>query len=127
MRQQTLAEQVPDYLRSEHFDTIRARLDWIEPVKADVADALAALPPASVDAFALSNVFEYSPPEIFARARREILRAARPQARISLRNLLAPRRLADAPAFVVDAALSEELRLADRGFIYSHFEAARVG
>lgn len=119
-------EEVPDYLRPEHFDTIRNRLDRIELVTADVADALAALPAASVDAFALSNVFEYSPVGIFDRARRELLRTARPQARVALRNLLAPRRLADDPAFVVDAVLSERLRDADRGFIYSRFEAAGV-
>lgn len=119
-------QQVPEYLRPEHFQTIRARLDRIEVVTADVADALAALPAASVDAFALSNVFEYSPPAIFDRARHEVLRSARPGARVALRNLLAPRRLADDPAFVVDAALSERLRQADRGFIYSRFEAAAV-
>lgn len=119
-------QQVPDYLRPEHFETIRARLGRIEAVTTDVADGLAALPAASVDAFALSNVFEYSPPTIFDRARREILRSARPKARIALRNLLARRRLSDDPAFVVDAALSERLRQADRGFIYSRFEAARV-
>lgn len=119
-------QQVPDYLRPEHFETIRARLDRIECVTADVADALSTLPAASIDAFALSNVFEYSPAEIFDRTCREILRTARPGARVALRNLLAPRRLADDPAFVVDADLSARLRDADRGFIYSRFEAARV-
>lgn len=117
---------VPDYLRAEHFETIRARLDRIRWVTADVSDALAALPSGSVDAFALSNVFEYSAEDVFARSRREIRRAARPGARVSLRNLLAPRRLAADPAFLVDDVLSAQLRAADRGFIYSRFEAATV-
>lgn len=120
------AWHVPDYLRLEHFDTIRRRVDRLSLVTADVSEALAGLPPGSVDAFALSNVFEYSAADVFERSKREILRAARPGARVSLRNLLAPRRLADDPAFLVDEVLSAQLREADRGFIYSRFEAAKV-
>lgn len=119
--------QVPDYLRPEHFGTLRDRLDRLELVTADIGDALAALPNASVDCFALSNVFEYSPPELFQRSLGELRRVARPGARVALRNLLAPRRLEGHPGFAVDTPLGEHLRLADRGFIYSWFEAATVG
>ncbi len=118
--------QVPTYLKAEHFDTIRARLDRLEPWTADVGEALARLPDASVDCFQLSNVFEYSPPELFQRSRNEIVRAARQGARLSLRNLLAPRRLDTDPRFIVDADLGRHLQQADRGFIYSRFEAARL-
>lgn len=118
--------QVPDYLRPEHFGTLRDRLDRLEPLTADVGDALAGLPDASVDCFALSNVFEYSPPELFQRSLGELRRAARPGARVALRNLLAPRRLEGHAGFAVDVRLGEHLRLADRGFIYSWFEAATV-
>jgi S-adenosylmethionine-diacylglycerol 3-amino-3-carboxypropyl transferase len=118
--------QVPLYLRPEHHATIRRRLARVRPVTADVSHALAALPDRSVDCLALSNVFEYSPADLFERGRREVCRVARPGARIALRNLLAPRRLADDPAFAVDRGLSERLRLADRGFIYSRFEAATL-
>jgi S-adenosylmethionine-diacylglycerol 3-amino-3-carboxypropyl transferase len=117
---------VPEYLRAESFDVIRDRSDRIEIVTADIADALAALPTRSVDAFGLSNVFEYSPAAVFDRARREIRRCACPGARVALRNLLAPRRLVDDPAFVVDAVLSRRLQQADRAFIYSRFEAATL-
>jgi S-adenosylmethionine-diacylglycerol 3-amino-3-carboxypropyl transferase len=119
-------ELVPEYLKRENFETIRDRLDRMTPVTADVADAMAALPARSVDAFALSNVFEYSPAVTFDRARDEIVRVGRPGARITLRNLLAPRRLLGDPRFVVDPAEGERLRWADRGFIYSHFEAAKL-
>ncbi len=117
---------VPDYLKPGNFDLIRARLERLEPVTADVGDALAALPAHSIDAFALSNVFEYSPAALFERARHELARAGRPGARLALRNLLAVRQLAADPRFVVDPGLSERLRWADRGFIYSRFEAARL-
>lgn len=117
---------VPDYLRRENFEIIRDRLNRIQAVTADIGDALGALPPRSIDCFALSNVFEYSPPDLFDRSMKAVVSAARPAARFSLRNLLAPRRLASYPDFVVDANLSRRLRAADRGFIYSHFEAARL-
>jgi S-adenosylmethionine-diacylglycerol 3-amino-3-carboxypropyl transferase len=118
--------QVPAYLLPQNFATIRERLERLQPMTADVGQALATLPRASVDAFALSNVFEYSPMALFEQSRRHIARAARGPARVVLRNLLAPRRLAGDPAFRVDVGLSEELRQADRGFIYSAFEAATV-
>jgi S-adenosylmethionine-diacylglycerol 3-amino-3-carboxypropyl transferase len=117
---------VPNYLKREHFDTIRGRLDRIELVTADVADALAALPDGSVDAFALSNVFEYSPLTIFERGCDAIVRTAANGARLSLRNLLAPRQLANDRRFAVDVETSDRLRLQDRGFIYSRFESARL-
>lgn len=117
---------VPDYLREEHFETIRNRLERVKPVTADIGEALNELPHESIDCFALSNVFEYSPRELFDRSIATLVRAARPSARLSLRNLLAPRRLASHSAFVVDAPLSTRLRNADRGFIYSSFEAARL-
>ena len=119
-------EQVPEYLRPGNFEIIRDRLDRLRPVTADVGDALAALPDRSVDCFALSNVFEYSPAELFTRAKRELARAANPGARLSLRNLLAPRLVSDDTAFTVDGPLSEHLRRADRGFIYSRFQAAEL-
>jgi S-adenosylmethionine-diacylglycerol 3-amino-3-carboxypropyl transferase len=117
---------VPEYLRLANFETIRARLDRITPVTADIADAVEALAPRSVDCFALSNVFEYSPREVFRRTCTALARAARPGARFAHRNLLAPRRLADFAAFRVDSDLGERLRAADRGFIYSAFEAATL-
>jgi S-adenosylmethionine-diacylglycerol 3-amino-3-carboxypropyl transferase len=118
--------QVPEYLRSENFATIKSRCDRLTPLTADVGEALAALPDHSVDCFALSNVFEYSPADLFERCKLQLRRVARPGARVVLRNLLAPRRLGDDPAFVVDEELSERLRLADRGFIYSRLEAAKI-
>jgi S-adenosylmethionine-diacylglycerol 3-amino-3-carboxypropyl transferase len=117
---------VPEYLQAGNFHTIRQRLERVTPVTADIAVALESLAPQSVDCFALSNVFEYGPRALFERACAALLRAAKPGARLVLRNLLAPRRLADFPAFEVDAELSGRLRAADRGFIYAGFEAATL-
>lgn len=117
---------VPEYLRRENFGIVRGRLDRLVPVTADIGAALGALPPQSVDCFALSNVFEYSPRGLFEESLAAMVRAARPGARFSLRNLLATRRLSDHPALSVDPELGARLRDEDRGFIYSHFEAAQL-
>jgi S-adenosylmethionine-diacylglycerol 3-amino-3-carboxypropyl transferase len=119
-------DSVPDYLRAEHFETIRCREDRIHAEIADVGAAIKALDPQSIDCFALSNVFEYSPQDLFEQTLPALVRAARPGARFALRNLLAPRRLADHAEFWIDAELSAQLREADRGFIYSRFEAASL-
>jgi len=117
---------LPAYLRPENFEIIRSRLDRVRLVTADIGAGLKALPAGSVDALALSNVFEYSPAELFETSKDDIIRVAKPGARIAHRNLLAPRRLGDDDRFIVDARLSGKLQKADRGFIYSYFEAARV-
>jgi len=119
-------EVVPNYLKPECFEPIRDRLDRIEVITDDVAEVLGSLPPCSVDAFALSNVFEYSPAAVFDRSREEITRVGRPGARIALRNLLAPRSLLSDPRFMVDQQAGDRLRERDRGFIYSRFEVARL-
>ena len=115
----------PRYLHAEHFETIRDRVDRIRLVTADVCDGLAELADRSIDAFALSNVFEYSPPEVFTAAKDQIARVSKPGAPVTLRNLLAPRRLTEDPRFEVDPDAGARLRKADRGFIYARFEAAR--
>lgn len=118
-------QSVPAYLRAENFAAIHERVERVELVIADIADGLRAQPGGSIDAFALSNVFEYSPAELFESGKDEVVRVARPGARIAHRNLLAPRRFAQDERFTFDAELSERLQQADRGFIYSRFEAAR--
>jgi len=119
-------QNMPRYLLPESFAAISERVDRVVPVTADIREALSNLPPGSVDAFALSNVFEYSAEEVFAGSTEEIVRVARPRARLTLRNLIAPRRLALDRRFSVDEPISRALRKRDRGFIYSHFEAARL-
>lgn len=119
-------DEVPAYLKPENFETIRARLNRISPVTADIGQAVDRLGPESVDCFALSNVFEYSPPDLFHRTCGALARAAKPGARLALRNLVGWRSLKDHAAFYVDDDMSRQLQAADRAFIYSRFEAARL-
>jgi len=117
---------LPAYLLEKNFVSIRERIDRVEVITAGIEDGLRALADNSIDAFALSNVFEYSPVEIFAQAKDEIVRVGKPGASIAHRNLLAPRRFGQDHRFNVDPELSDQLRASDRGFIYSHFEAGNL-
>ncbi|MXO49703.1 DUF3419 family protein [Erythrobacter gaetbuli] len=117
---------MPTYLQEENFATIRERINRVQVVTAGIEDGLRALADNSIDAFALSNVFEYSPVDVFEVAKDEIVRVAKPGARIAHRNLLAPRRFGQDYRFNVDPELSDVLRASDRGFIYSHFEAGSL-
>ena len=76
-------DTVLDYLRAENFETIRRCEDRITAVIADVGAAIETLNPQSVDCFALSNVFEYSPPDLFEQTLPVPIRAARPGARFA--------------------------------------------
>ena len=119
-------EVLPNYLSRDNFETIRDRIDRVELVVSGIEDGLRHLPTDAVDAFSLSNVFEYSPRRVFEESKTEIVRVGRSGARIAHRNLLNPLRLSEDMRFKVDLALSEKLQNADRGFIYSRFEAARL-
>ena len=121
-----IGKSLPAYLCPENFTLIRNRLDRVELVVADIVEAMHALPDRSIDAFALSNVFEYGPAALFDQGKDEIVRVARPGARIAHRNLLTSRRFGEDARYILDPELSERLRLADRGFIYARFEAVQV-
>jgi S-adenosylmethionine-diacylglycerol 3-amino-3-carboxypropyl transferase len=117
---------VPPYLRADNFDRLRRSLDRIEPRTAELESLLHGLPDGSVDAFALSNVFEWVSPDVFERILGEIHRVGSPGARICYRNLLV-RRTHPASCdgqFRPDRDLAAKLLFEDRSFVYSNFEVA---
>jgi S-adenosylmethionine:diacylglycerol 3-amino-3-carboxypropyl transferase len=114
------ADALPDYLLPERHDAIRARLDRIELRQAPVEDALAALPPGSVDAFNLSDVAEYMDLPAYHRLLESIRRVAAPGARLAYWNLLAERSRPDAMGGWLDGRDEEAGRLhaEARAFFY---------
>ena len=86
------ATALPRYLRPEHADAIRQRLDRLVLRQGALEDVLAEEGPDAFDRFNLSDVFEYLAPAdadaLFAR----LAEAARPDARLAYWNLLADRR-----------------------------------
>lgn len=114
-------ELAPEYLRPGSYPLIRSRLDRISVETVSLADALRALPPASVDGFYLSDVFELSTAAEHERTLVEIARVGRPGARICYWNNLVPRRRPTALADMIRSHPDEAAPLfaRDRAFIYS--------
>ncbi len=112
---------LPRYLRAEHFETIRSRLDRLTP-HLGALEAVAG--DGSFDAFNLSDVFEYlAPPDadaLFA----TVARLAAPGARVAWWDLLAERHPPPGVPLAEDAALGARLHAADRAPFYRAFHVA---
>jgi S-adenosylmethionine-diacylglycerol 3-amino-3-carboxypropyl transferase len=109
-------EALPRYLRPEHFDPIRSRLDRVRLTQAPVEAA----GEGRFDGFNLSDIFEYMPPREHARCYAALLDRSNPAARLVYWNLLAPR--ARPPALAHRArplrATAESLHARDRAWFY---------
>jgi S-adenosylmethionine-diacylglycerol 3-amino-3-carboxypropyl transferase len=118
-------EAIPDYLKKDNLDLVRERLDRIEIVTADLKVWLASHPEASIDAFSLSNICELMSLEDTARTFTQVVRTARPGARICFRNLMIRREVpADLRAKIqLCEDLSRRLTAQDRSFAYSRVQA----
>lgn len=121
-------ERLPDYLRADVQAAIRPRIARIEAQTATLDEALEDLPPDSVDAFYLSDVFELSDPSAYAATLAEIARVGRPGARICYWNNLVSRRRPEALAgeLLGHPELSSKLHAQDRAFLYSAFVVESV-
>ena len=118
-------DAVPDFLRRENLPVVRERLERIEIVTADAKGWLAQRSEASIDAFSLSNIYELMSPEETERTFEEVLRTARPGARICFRNLMIPREVQASLTSKIQLRAEDSRRLLeqDRSFVYSRVQA----
>lgn len=113
---------LPRYLRPEHFETIRGRLDRLTLRHGALEDALGN---ERFDAFNLSDVFEYLAPDDAQRLFAAVADAAAPGARVAYWNLLADRRPGPDVPLAPLAELSERLHARDRVPFYMAFRVDR--
>lgn len=120
--------EVPDYLREDHFEVIRGRLDRIRIHTADAKVWLASMPANTFDCLSLSNICELMSLDDTRRMFQEILRTAKPGARLCFRNLILPREVPQElrPKIRKDECLSKEMIESDRSFVYSKVAAYQV-
>lgn len=123
----THREALPLALRPEHFDTIRDRLDRIELLCAPIETFVRS--GEKVDAFNLSDIFEYMSEPAFVTLYGELLKAANPGARLVYWNMMVPRAIP--AAFRARAQrnlpLEQRLKPVDKAFFYSDLVIAEVG
>lgn len=96
---------LPHYLRRENFETIRSNLDKIELVEGSLQNILEQMPCNSVDAFNLSDVFEYMTEANCLTLSQSISRVASKGARVVYWNMAVDRLAND-----YDSNLSASLR-----------------
>ncbi len=119
---------MPEYLLEPNYDVIARRIDRVHVITRDMKYWLADQPPSSFDCFALSNICELMDNHDTLKTFQEVARTARPDARMSFRNLMVNRKVPDElkDRIVRDDALSRELIANDRSFVYSRVEALRL-
>lgn len=120
--------EVPDYLKEDHFEVIRKRLDRIRLHTGDAKIWLASMPADTFNCLSLSNICELMSLDDTRRMFQETLRTAKPGARVCFRNLILPREvpLELRPNIRKDELLSKELMNSDRSFVYSKVAAYQV-
>lgn len=116
-------EALPRYLRPEHFDAIRSRLDRVRPVRGGVEST-----DGPFHGFNLSDVFEYMDPAEHARVYGALVDRAAPGARLAYWNMMARRARPDAEAGRVRRleAEAKALHARDRAWFYSAFHLDEV-
>jgi S-adenosylmethionine-diacylglycerol 3-amino-3-carboxypropyl transferase len=110
---------LPEYLRPESFDPIRARLDRLEVREGDVRDFFDDHPNA-FGAICLSNVFELMSSEESDAVLGRVASALVPGGRMTLRNLMVPRSAGPAleDLLTPERSRAEALHAIDRSFVY---------
>jgi S-adenosylmethionine-diacylglycerol 3-amino-3-carboxypropyl transferase len=119
---------LPHALRAENFDAIRSNLDRLEWRCEPLDRLLAGLEPASIDAFNLSDIFEYMPEPAYHSLLAALVRSGRKGARLAYWNMLVPRRRPASLAAQLSplTALAGRLAAEDKAFFYSAFVVEEV-
>ena len=117
-------DHLPEYLRAESFEPIRARLDRVEIRVGDVRDVFGTRPAARFDGICLTNVFELMSAEEMATVLPGVARALRPGGRMTLRNLMIPRSVPPElhGLLAPDDECARRLHAGDRSFVYRSFQ-----
>lgn len=119
---------LPFSLRAENFDAIRRNLDRLHCHQGPLEAYLAEVPASSIDAFNLSDIFEYISEPSYHALLEQIIRAGKPGARLAYWNTLADRRR---PACMADRLLaleefSQNLHARDKAFFYCAFHVEEI-
>lgn len=123
---------VPDYLRAEHFATLRAGLDRVATHHGTYHDFLRAQPPGAFDRFVLLDAQDWMRPAAIADLWAEIARVGGPGARVIFRTAARRSPVAESlPAelrarFDYEEELSQRLHAGDRSGIYGGFHVYAV-
>lgn len=123
---------LPPYLQRENFETVRERADRVRVRHGSMTRVLAESPPRSVDCYVLLDAQDWMNDADLTALWTEILRTARPGARVVFRTAaderLLPGRIPDAilDSFDYDPEACKEFCRRDRSSIYGGFHLYRL-
>jgi len=120
--------EVPAYLKKEHFEIIKSRLNRIKIITADAQGWIDAMPAESIDCFALSNICELMSENDTHRLFDGVKRTSRQGGRAIFRNLMIPREVPGdlQDTIIKDELLSHQLYTSDRSFVYGKVAAYTI-
>jgi S-adenosylmethionine-diacylglycerol 3-amino-3-carboxypropyl transferase len=111
----------PPWLRPANFDTLRARLDRVRVIRAELGAFVESLAPESLAGANLSDVFEYLSPDATRALLASLATRLRPGGRIAYWNLFVDRSTSAEDGFEPVSDLGEELFAGDRVPFYGAF------
>jgi S-adenosylmethionine-diacylglycerol 3-amino-3-carboxypropyl transferase len=119
---------LPPYLRESGTQAIQRAPDALTVVDGSMADYLRTQPSASISGFALSNICEWLTPTAIDELFAEVVRTARPGARLVFRNFVGWTEVPEAwrETVVEDRALGEVLIACDRAVVQRRIAVCRV-
>jgi S-adenosylmethionine-diacylglycerol 3-amino-3-carboxypropyl transferase len=119
---------LPLALRPEHFETIRANLDRLQWRLQSVEEFLGSDDSEPIDAYNLSDIFEYMSEANYHLLLDKLVRHARPGGRLAYWNMLVPRTRPESMADWLRPLpeLSSRLFLQDKAFFYNRFVVEEV-
>ena len=119
--------ELPLYLQPRHYDHLKRNIDRIQLITADTKYWLETMAETSIDGFCLSNICELMSEEDTKKLFTEVVRTARPGAKICFRNLMIPREVPnDLIEIKKNESMSNTLLANDRSFVYSKVAAYDV-
>jgi S-adenosylmethionine-diacylglycerol 3-amino-3-carboxypropyl transferase len=113
-------EAFPPYLRKECVTKIKKNLSKLEIIHGNMIQFLESFPEKSVDCFSLSDIASYMNENDFNRLLFAMLKAAKPNARFCVRELMSNHQIHPTikERLQLDSSLAEELKVLDRCFVY---------
>ena len=119
---------LPPYLRREHFEIIKSRLNRVRIVTDSCDSYFNQMPGNSISKFNFTNVFEWMSEESFASLLNETVRVAKDNSVITYRNLLVPRKHPDSLSHSIHSEdeFARQLHKKDLSFIYDNYIVERI-
>ena len=118
---------VPPYLDRARREFVRSRMDHLQLVDGGYAEYLAGCEDESVDAFALSNICEWLNQDGIDQLFEQVIRVARPGARLCFRNFVGYTPIPDRfRSSIVDTGDGEEAIKRDRSCLQSRIVICRI-